>query len=91
MVWGTNEYGVSFLYDNEDREISLGAIISKRTNGSQSSAYNTGIVDDQALGSNEPKVLDIYFKSISGKLTLEIEASSMSSNIGHVYSGTSTW
>ena len=83
----TNEYGVSLLYDNEDREFALGAIISKRSNGSQSDAYISGI-HSGTLGNNEPKVLDIYFKSIFGNLTLEIEAPFMSGNMGTVYSPT---
>ena len=85
----TKEYGVSFLYDNVERDVSLGVLYAKKQNGSNATAY-TAVDGTGTLGTNDVKVLDLYFKTQWNKLTLEIEAPLISGTLGHVYNATTS-
>ncbi len=82
----TKEWGLSMLYDNIDRDFALGVLYAKKQNGSQATAFS-GLAGN-SLGTNNVKVLDIYFKSKWNNFSLELEAPIISGELGYFYNAT---
>ena len=83
----SNELGSSFLYDNPEKDIAFGALYALKGNRPNNSTYkstNTGT----ALGENDIKVLDFYFKKVFNKIDLTLEFPLFSGTLGRVYNST---
>ena len=83
------DYGISALYDNPDKEVSMGVLYSRRksrqyTNYQQSAAGGT-TVNSQIT---DIKVWDIFIKKKWKNLTFGIEAPMVSGDMGFVYNTT---
>lgn len=84
------EYGISFLYDNLDRDLGFGILYSIKSNA----AFETSLQSDisgtsTALGQSQVKLLDIYFKKAFGDLSFEVEVPMLSDTVGSLYGANS--
>lgn len=81
------EHGLSFLYDNSDRELKFGIMYVEKSNNSfnattQSSAGGSTL----NLGKTDVEITDIYFNKKYGKFDFSLEVPLISGELGNVYS-----
>lgn len=82
------EYGFSLLYDNNDSDLALGILFTKKAN----SKFDTSISRDAnatpvttALGETGVKLTDLYFKKGFGDLSLALEVPILSGELGYAF------
>lgn len=87
------QYGLSLLYDNVDRDIAFGLMYSKMKikNGNTNQTFNISGTET-SMGESNVKLIDIYFKKIFNRLTIELEVPLFSGDLGTIYgSGTTKY
>ena len=85
----SNEFGSGFLYDNPEKDIAFGALYGIKGNRPNNTTY-TSTNTDSALGENDTKILDFYFKKIFNKFDMTVEFPLFSGNLGHAIDNVNT-
>ena len=87
----SRHWGIGLLYDNTDREISFGLQYSIMKIASGNQQIKTGVSgSDTIIGESNVKLIDLYFKKVFDKFTMEVEAPIFSGEIGSIYGAGST-
>jgi len=85
------DYGLSFLYDNKDKDIAMGVQYSIKNSGAFNGVYVSNVeTANTYMGKSQIKVLDLYFKKIFGNFDFSIEAPLISGDLGHLVNNSST-
>ena len=90
------EYGFNFLYDNVQRDITMGMLYTKKANGTfnRSVQTRTRTIPDPEDGSNQIpapigrtdiKLIDLYFKKAFGDFSFAVEFPLLDGSIGNLY------
>jgi hypothetical protein len=85
------EMGVEVLYDNPDKDMKLGAHLSKRKSGGDNSLYFNDVGPGEAStgsfaqGVTSVKLMDFFFERYFGKFKFGLEIPVVSGDFGNVY------
>ena len=79
----TKEYGLTFLYNNIQRDLKFGILFSRRKSDSQNSFFKG--TQGNNLGRTKIKIIDLFFEKSFKKFTFSVEAPIISGDLGDVY------
>jgi hypothetical protein len=84
------ELGISFLYDNPDKETMFGLLASKRKSGSRNQVYKarSNSSTSHNMGATEVTLIDLFYKRNWQRFYFNAEVSLLSGKIGYVYDTT---
>lgn len=89
----TTDYGVSFLYDNVERDLEFGILFNKRKTKSLDTFQNGSLQSGAAgvrnlLGTADVQLFDLYVKKTFGRFTFGLEVPFLKGELGAVYDNT---
>lgn len=80
----TKAYGLQFLYENIENDLTFGVTFARRNSGAANSFYSSGM-SNAPLGRTKLKITDFYLKKIFGRFSFATEVPFISGDLGNVY------